>query len=284
MIFKQFIRLKNLYNSVFLLLVLSATLISIQLHLAWKYENQSLFGTSSLIWGVVGFRLWEKRQQLHLNSDIFSTVCGALMIVFTLMKVDSMHGFGGVYFIYLLPVVFGFAIALLASGARFIKHYKWELLTLFFIAVPELLPPSLVDISPLTAKFSALILWYLGFDVVRTGVNLFLPGGSIEVYSGCSGLELIFQLLGLAVIFLLMFPHPRSQKLILPIVAVLIGFVVNGFRVALMLLLVANQDKNAFEYWHIGTGSLVFSLLAVIIFGCWCWWVVGQQKNLKSSV
>ncbi|BAZ07131.1 hypothetical protein NIES3974_37940 [Calothrix sp. NIES-3974] len=281
MIFKQFTHLKNLYNPIFLLLVLSAALISIQLHLAWKYENQSLFGTSSLFWGVLSFRLWERRQQLHFHSDFVSTICGVIIILFTLMKVDSMHGFGGVYFIYLLPVVFGFAIALLASGAKFLKHYQWELLTLFFIAVPEILPPSLVDISPLTAKFSALLLWYLGFDVVRSGVNLFLPGGSIEVYSGCSGLELIFQLLGLAVVFLLMFPHPRSQKLILPMVAIIIGFVVNGFRVALMLFLVANQDKNAFEYWHIGTGSLAFSLLAVIIFACWCWRIVGQQKNLN---
>lgn len=278
----QFIRFKNLSEPSFLLLGLAVTLITIQLNLAWKYENQSLFGTSSLFWLVLGLRLWEKRQQINLNSDICSILGGVGIIFFTLAKVDSMRGFGGVYFIYILPVVFGLALALLASGIRNLKKYRWELLTLFFIAVPEILPPAIVDISPLTAKFSALLMWYLGFDVVRKGVNIYLPGGSVEVYSGCSGIELIFQMLGLAVVFLLMFPHSRYQKIIVPLVAAIIGFVVNGIRVALMLFLVANQDEQAFEYWHVGTGSLVFSFLSVVIFGCWCWLLTSKTSTTSS--
>jgi len=46
--------------------------------------------------------------------------------------------------------------------------------------------------------------------------------------------------------------------MLFPIVAVLVAFVVNGVRVALMAILVAYSSQEAFEYWHTGTGSEIF--------------------------
>ncbi|MEO1622255.1 MAG: cyanoexosortase A, partial [Cyanobacteria bacterium J06632_3] len=125
----------------------------------------------------------------------------------------------------------------------------------------------LFDISLLTAKFSAFVLWAFGFEVTRQGVWILLPTGSIEVYNGCSGIRMIFQLVGIAWLMLALVPMRWTHKIGLPIVAVLIGFVINGVRVALMAVLVALGNTAGFDYWHLGTGSLVFSAIAVLIFG-----------------
>jgi len=144
------------------------------------------------------------------------------------------------------------------------------------------------QVTLLTAKLAAFILWYTGFEVTRSGMNIYLPTGSIEVASGCSGIEIIFQQLGLALIFILMFPLNKQHKILAPIVAAILGFFVNGVRVALMGVIVAKGNQKAFEYWHHGDGSLIFSMIAVILFGLFCWFLLNinetKNKKLKSSI
>ena len=126
------------------------------------------------------------------------------------------------------------------------------------------------DISPLTARLANFILWLMGFDVVRQGVWLILPTGSVEVYTGCSGVKTILQLIGLSWVVLTIIKTSWKPKLYLPIAAIFLGFIVNGFRVALMAILIALADSAGFDYWHTGTGSLIFSGISVLLFGLAC--------------
>jgi exosortase/archaeosortase family protein len=45
-----------------------------------------------------------------------------------------------------------------------------------------------------------------------------------------------------------------------------------------MAILVAQQQMAAFDYWHEGDGSLVFSLIAVLLFGLFCWFLLGRTE------
>ena len=47
--------------------------------------------------------------------------------------------------------------------------------------------------------------------------------------------------------------------------SVVIGFLVNAMRVSLMAILVSQKQMAAFEYWHDGSGSLVFSVIGTIL-------------------
>jgi exosortase/archaeosortase family protein len=77
----------------------------------------------------------------------------------------------------------------------------------------------------------------------------------------------MFFLFGLAIFFLVLFPPPgRLRKLIALPTAVAIAFVVNAFRVALLIILVSESKRAAFEYWHLGEGALVFESASVVIF------------------
>ncbi|MEJ1938882.1 cyanoexosortase A, partial [Nostoc sp. NIES-2111] len=141
------------------------------------------------------------------------------------------------------------------------------------------------DISLLTAKLSTAILWYTGFKVNRSGLVINLPTGSVEVYSGCSGLDVIMDMLSLAVMFIAIFDLSVKQKFIVPIVAASVGFVVNSFRVALMAIIVGQGNKEAFKYWHDGEGSLVFSMIASFLLCGFCWFLLNrnEQENKNTT-
>ena len=277
----------RLKNAQFWLLAIGAGLIAIHITLTWKSDNPSLLGTSLLFWIAISSLIWEKRDSLNLESGVLPSFLGISIIILLLFKSASLTSFGG--FLFLFPFIVAVGIALIASGFRGLKQYKGELLTLFFIGAPKLLPSFLISkITLLTAKLAAFILWYTGFEVTRSGVYIYLPTGSIEVASGCSGIQVIFQQLGLALIFISMFPLNRQQKILAPIVAATLGFVVNGVRVALMGVIVAKANQEAFDYWHHGDGSLIFSMIAVILFGLFCWFLLNlnetKNKQPKSSI
>lgn len=259
------------------LLGIAAALITLHLSLTCRSASTDLMSTSFLFWIAVSSLVWKKRDTLNLESDVFSSIFGALLISLLLFK--SMYLSGYDHFIRILPFLSVLGLGLLASGVRGLKQYWQELLLLVFLAVPPGLLSLFIDISVLTAKFAAFVLWLLGFEVSRQGVNVVLPTGFVEVYHGCSGVLVMLQLLGLAFILLVMFPTTLSQKILVPVVAIILAFVVNGVRVALMAVLVASYNQEAFKYWHVGDGSLIFSIIAVLIFGFFCHFMLLQTAS-----
>ena len=186
-------------------------------------------------------------------------------------------------FLRISPFLSALGLGLVASGVKGLKQYWQELLLLGFLAIAQGWLFLFIDISLLTAQFAAFVLWLIGFEVTRQGVLVSLPAGAIEVYSGCSGLSLIFQLLGFALFFLMILTTTSFKKIIVLVVAVLVGFIVNGVRVALMVVLVALSQQEAFEYWHQGDGSLIFSMIGVLLFGLFCHFLLLQSAIEKQD-
>jgi cyanoexosortase A len=268
--------LKHLQEPKYWLLGIAAGSIALHLTLISRTENTDLFGTMFLFWGVVAFLIWERHESLTLESGVFSSLFGATLIALILLKSSSISGYD--FFLRVSPLLSGVSLALLASGTKGLKQYWQEFIILAYTAIPPGAIGVFVDVSTLTAKFSAFLLHYLGFEVVRQGVYLILPNGRVQVYHGCSGVNAILQLLGLAVVFLLMFPTTAAQKIIVPTVAVIIAFVVNAARVGLLAVLVSLSQPEAFKYWHEGNGSVIFSMISVLIFGVFCWFAILQKE------
>ncbi|MEG4228682.1 cyanoexosortase A [Microcoleus sp. N9_B2] len=268
--------LKHVQEPKYWLLGIASGLIALHLTLTSRTNYTDLFGTMLMFWGVVAFLIWERHESLTFESGVFASFFGTSLIALILLKSSSISGYD--FFIRATPFLSGISLALLASGTKGLKQYWQELLILAYTAIPPGLIGVFVDVAKLTAKFSAFILHYLGFEVVRKGVYIILEKGSVEVNHGCSGVNAILQLLGLALVFLLMFPTTRGQKIVVPIVAIFIAFLVNAARVALMAVLVALSQQEAFKYWHEGNGSVVFSMIAVFIFGLFCWFAILQSE------
>lgn len=251
-------------GSPFLLLVLAAAIIAIHLTLSFKTGVSDRQITSVLFWLTATYLIWERRDKLEFQSGPVASLLGALLLSLLLLKSS---GYCEESFLIGYPFIAGIALALIAAGFRGLRTYWRELVLLFFSGIPEVLLAKLTDPAPLTAHFASSILWYSGLDVTQNGIYLQLPGGSVQVYSGCSGVVAMTQLLGMSVLFLMLLPLPWKwfQKLILPVAAVAIGFVVNALRVSLMAILVSQKQMEAFEYWHAGSGSLVFSVIGTFL-------------------
>ena len=255
-----------LKTSKFLLLGIAAGLIAIHLTITWQREYTDLWGMSVLFWFVVCSLVWKKRNTLSLETGVISSSLGTLIIAAVLIE----STFPINKFPYVSPFISAVGLGLIASGFKGLKQYWQELLLLFFPGAAYVTLLFLMDLPALTAKFATFVLWYLGFKVYRQGVNINLPTGWVEVNQACSGLETILQLWVLAVLFLVMFPITGHKKILVPVVATFLGFVINAARVALMAILVASSNLKTFEYWHNGNGSLIFSMISVLIFGLFC--------------
>ena len=268
---------KSIQQPEFWLMGLSGCLAAILLTLTWRVDESDHVGMMLLFYMAIASLIQDRCGQLCLKSNLGATLLGSGLVSWMLAYSLSMpEQFN--HFVRVAPFIAGVGLALLAAGFSGLRQFWRELTILFFLGIPRVLIASAVDISPLTAKFSAFLLWYAGFDVTRDTVFVRLPGGAVQVYEGCSGLEAMTYLLGLAVVFMMMFPLSRPKKILTPIVAIALGFVVNAIRVALMAVLAAANNKPAFDYWHEGTGSLIFAIASVIMFGAFCLLLLRRER------
>lgn len=272
----------SLRKSKFWLLGIATGLIAIHLTLTARANDASLLGTSILFWVAVSSMVQSKHSDLELDSGVLPSVWGIFFITLVLLKSTSISGYD--VFLRFSPLFSTLGVALLSSSFKGLKQYWRELLILCFLIPSPGALALLIDISTFTAQFATVILWYLGFEVVHQGVFISLPTGSIEVYPGCSGIESMFHMLGLAILFLVIFPTTRQEKLIVPVLATSVAFAVNGFRVALMAVLAALSNPPALYYWHKGDGSLIFSMISVLILGLYCFFLLRQSDPEDDSI
>ena len=261
----------------FLLLVLGAAVMAIHLTLIFKVSSSDRQITSMLFWATAAYLLYERKEQLKFQTGPIASIFGTILLALLLLKCT---GYCEESFLIGYPFLAGIALATIASGFRGFKEYWRELLLLFFSGIPEVLLAKLTDPAPITAHFASSMLWYAGFAVTQKGIYLELPGGSVQVYSGCSGVVAMTQLLGMSVLFLMLLPLPWKwfQKLIIPVAAVAIGFLVNAMRVSLMAILVSQRQMEAFKYWHDGSGSLVFSVIGTFLLVLVVWALIEVFK------
>ena len=271
---------KPLKTSKFWLLSIAAGLIAIQLTVSWRAGSINAWSTSALFWFAIGSVVWEKRNTLSLKSGTIASLLGTLLIAIVLLK----STLDGGNFHYISPFISALGVGLLASGLKGLKQYWQELTALFCLGVPQVILTPLVDPSELTARFAAFVLSHLGFATSRQGVYVNLTAGAIEVNPQCSGMQNMTQLFAIAILFLIMFPMHWTKKIIVPLVAVFIGFTVNGFRVAIMAILVAHSTQENFEYWHKEDGAQVFALISALLFGLFCFILLrlNEPENQES--
>jgi cyanoexosortase A len=257
----------------FLLLVLGAAIVAIQMTLILKTGNSDRQITSMLFWAVAGYLIWERQDKLKFDTGPIASCLGALLLALLLLKCT---GYCEESFLIVYPFIASLGLALVAAGWKGLREYWREILLLFFAGIPEVLLAKLTDPAPITAQFASSMLWFSGLPIVRKGIYLELPGGSVQVYSGCSGVVAMTQLLGMSVLFLMLLPLPWKwyQKAILPVAAIAIGFIVNALRVSLMAILVAQKQMAAFNYWHDGSGSLVFSVIGTLLLVLLVWLLI----------
>jgi cyanoexosortase A len=263
---------KRLQEPQFWLLGITAAIVVLHLTLINRVDNSDLFAISALFWMAAGSLIWDRRQDMNFSSDSLSSAIGFVLLALIFARSAGLPTANG--FLKVLPFVSMFGVALLASGFRNLRSHWKELAIFGLLALHPILELvlQLANLPSLTAQSANFMLWFSGFAVQRQGVFLLMPTGRVEVYGACSGLASILQMISISGLFLLLVPlRSHWQKVLCVAIAITIGFVVNAARVALMAILISFSQRSAFDYWHEGGGSLVFSVISVLLFGGFCW-------------
>lgn len=246
-----------------------------------------------ILWFAAGVLIKRNYHTIHLESGPVATACGLILLGWSLLRTLTMHIQYGEDDL-LTPLAPTFAIlglALIAIGFPGLQQRWKEVLCLAFSWIPVIFVPG---IMALDAKISHYFLWYLGFDVTREGLKIIFREGEltakvIEIYYACSSIGLLLVLLKLTIALCIIYNVPRQKQITLFSLATFIAFGLNTIRVALLGVLVDQENQVAFDYWHGNSGGQIFSNVAILVFGLvfyWLWIRIQSQqsnKNVKIS-
>lgn len=266
------------------LLAIMLTLQSLALNLLTQGEIEAV--NALLVWGSAILAFADAKPGEPPLPGRLETITGIFIVAFVLWRSQQLvspDAFAG-----FLPLLAGLGLICLATPAKGFKHYLKPLI--FLGLLPLTIAASLIpttELSLITARITQLLLLLSGFPAEANGNIVQLPGGSVEIAGPCSGTNMLTQLLVVGLIFALLFPmHRRWQGAIMLVVAPMLAVLANGGRIALLALITTSKIPSKewwFNFFHDGSGSLVFSGLAVFAFvwlyGLWMEWQVNQLRS-----
>jgi cyanoexosortase A len=263
--------------SFYCLAVLAVVHCSLDLYLG----KQAHLMMSLLLWAAIGLLLWDQRRLFqerqnpdHVSSFLGYALLAALLVISVVRPSEKLIGF--------FPLVAFLGWFLLFIGRSQYRLYFKEFSILLAFGLPKLIPDSAFGMASLTAKFSAYVLWRLGYPVFLKGSYIAIPNGGVEVVPACSGISLITHMLSMAVIFLCVFPVRRSQRPLLAFIAIVLGFIMNSMRVAILALLSTPQSYSSFQYWHSANGASVFVFLTLMLYSLMYFWFFKPAHQKQS--
>jgi cyanoexosortase A len=243
-------------------------------------QNLAVFHTSQtdhtavfalLVWGGALICFEDQIESLDPKPVLVGLITGTVLLLWVMARTAVVLHWDGILFA-LAPLA-GLALALLCRPPGDLKRFLDPLLCLLMLPLFALLMRLFPEypLSLLTARIAGIWLGSLGLDVAVSGRDVMLPGGGVEVMGACNGLDMIAQIVCVAIIFLLAFRiRSKISRLILMLAAPLIGLVCNTIRIALLAIFAGQgQSKGSFlfDFFHKDGGSLVFSGVAVFVFG-----------------
>ena len=153
-------------------------------------------------------------------------------------------------FVFLL--IFGVLMGVFYAFAIFTPFYKKHFLLSYL---------------PFNARVSGAILSLLGQDITVAGRTISSPRFSVEVDSGCDGIEPI----ALFVCAVLAFPAAFLRKIPGIIAGTLLLAILNFVRVV-SLFLIGVYFPKAFLFMHLDVWQAMFILLAIVFWILWLRW------------
>jgi cyanoexosortase A len=258
--------------------LMALVLVAGHLALVLRHQSTAQFGITLICWYAVACLTWKDWRLLKLSSSIPATTLGLFLLGVTwsnaLWMTDAREKF-----LFLYPLIGGVGLASVASGFAGLQQYWRQLVILLFLGIPRGFVSEWIDLSPVTAQIAAFFLWYAGRDVQLLGTEIIMPGGAVTVDKGCDGTGVISYLMCLGVVFVFLFRVRGARRVLALILAPFLAFLTNLARVISLALMEAAGRHDAFEYWHDGSGSLVWTLLPVLLFGLAGFWILPKGRE-----
>ena len=167
-----------------------------------------------------------------------------------------------------IPVLAG--LTLLLAGWRGVRVLWFPLLFLVFM-VP--LPGFLIDAitGPLKSQVSAMVEWVLygfGLPISRNGVTLNIGHYQLLVADACSGLNSMYSLSAMGLLFLNLMNYQSKLRTALVIASILpIAFAANVIRVMTLVLVTYYLGDEAGHAFHDTAAISLYVIALLLLFG-----------------
>ncbi|MGK7899051.1 MAG: cyanoexosortase A, partial [Xenococcus sp. (in: cyanobacteria)] len=147
-----------LKNNLFWLFSSLAGLGVFHLNLIWKVTgNLDELTTNILFYGAIFGLLWQRKEEVNIQSDLFSSCLGLSLLTIIIIKTIYLFSFE-YNLLSLIPLFAGISLALIASGFRGLGQYSRELFFAWFLFFPTGVIGNFIDnsikITVLNAKFA----------------------------------------------------------------------------------------------------------------------------------
>ena len=234
-----------------------------------------------LVWGGALICMEDQLESLEPNPSRAGLVFGSLGVLWVIMRTGRILFWEGI--VYILAPLAGFALLLLCQPIRHLLKLRESLICLWMLPSYALIIRVLPEeyLSLFTAKAAAFWVSILGVPVAVKGRDVLLQGGGVTVLGGCNGLDMIAQIVCVALIFMMAFPIRSNLSRIMVLVsAPLVGLFSNTIRIALLAMITTTgqgKGDQLFEFFHTEMGSLIFSGVGVFIFGSIYLWFLERE-------
>jgi len=169
----------------------------------------------------------------------------------------------------LVPVVAGTLLAM--RGWPALRHLAFALVLLAFVVpIPGFILDAMTGpLKTLVSASVAALLHLFGYPVVREGVVLQMGGHQLLVADACSGMNSIYGLIALALVYVrLTGPSPRRRLPLVLLAVVPIAIAANVVRVTLLALIAYHFGDGAAEgFLHGFAGIVVFAVAVMMLIG-----------------
>ncbi len=252
-------------------------------HGAWHDEE---YAHGPIVLAVCALLAWRRRDALEEGGRP-APIAGVLALAFGLVAyvVGRSQGLIALEVGAELPVLAG--VLLLVGGYALVRRFAVPLVLLAFV-VP--LPGFILDTltAPLKAGVSAAVaglLHALGFPVVREGVVLDVGGHPMLVADACSGLNSLYGLLALALVYAQLTPPARRSRVaLLALAAVPIAVAANIVRVLFLVVVTYRFGEAAGQGpLHTAAGVIVFVVALLLLVGLDKLNPIGDRPLISSS-
>ncbi len=233
----------------------------------WKTEE---YGHGPIILAVVAWMFWQHREAFRSLGPRRSAHAGAwLMLGLGCMLYVTGRSQSIILFEAgsLIPILAG-SIAVLA-GWPAVRGLAFPIL---FIAFMLPLPGPFVDAltGPLKQSVSWIaesILYSLGYPIARSGVTLSIGQYQLLVADACSGLNSMFSLAALGILYLHLMQHVSRWRNVLILMSIVpIAYVANVIRVMILVLVTYHFGDEAGQGAIHGAAGMVLFVIALVLF------------------
>ena len=224
-----------------------------------------------VVWGGAVICMEDQLDDLPVQPSRASLSAGCLLLAYATWK--SCMVLDKDASIFVLPLIQGLGLAMLAAPIHQIRRLSQPLVVLSLFPLQALLTRLLPEalLAAVTGRISQLLLLLFGENAAASGQLVAVGDEVVFITGSCNSIDLIAQLIAIAVVFVLAFPiQNRVAKLLYVCVAPVIAITFNGVRIAILAAVNGSEWDNReqlFTFLHDEWGALVFAGLAMMAMG-----------------